>query len=89
VAGVQDHDLVAEEPGGLRPPVSDQGLGRGQLQFELVVQELPDTSLDLLGLLPGAGEAQQPVVSLCRAPDYAASRAGLQVSGVTGCARAA
>ena len=28
---------VAEEPGGLRPPVGDQGLGRGQLQFELVV----------------------------------------------------
>jgi hypothetical protein len=28
---------VAEDPGGLRPPVGDQGLGRGQLQFELVV----------------------------------------------------
>ena len=28
VVGVQDHDLVAEEPGGLRPPVSDQCLGR-------------------------------------------------------------
>ena len=26
---VQDHDLVAEEPGGLCPPVSDQGLGFG------------------------------------------------------------
>jgi hypothetical protein len=71
VVGVQDHDLIAEEPGGLRPPVGDQGLGRGQFQFELVVQELPDASLDLLGLLPGAGEAQQPVIGLCRVPDYA------------------
>jgi hypothetical protein len=26
VVGVQDHDLVAQEPGGLRPPVRDQGL---------------------------------------------------------------
>jgi hypothetical protein len=66
VVGVQDHDLVAEEPGGLRPPVRDQDLGRRQLQFELVVQELPDPRLDLLGLLPGAGEAQQPVIGLCR-----------------------
>jgi hypothetical protein len=71
VVGVQDHNLIAEEPGGLRPPVGDQGLGRGQFQFELVVQELPDASFDLLGFLPGAGEAQQPVVGLCRGPDYA------------------
>ena len=28
---------VAEETGSLRPPVGDQGLGGGQLQFELVV----------------------------------------------------
>ena len=28
VVGVQNHDLIAEEPGGLRPPVGDQGLGR-------------------------------------------------------------
>jgi hypothetical protein len=70
VVGVQNHHLVAEEPGGLRPPVGDQGLGRGQLQFELVVQERPDLGLDLLGLLPGAGEAQQPVVRLCRCRGY-------------------
>lgn len=28
VVGVQHHDLIAEEAGGLRPPVGDQGLGR-------------------------------------------------------------
>jgi hypothetical protein len=40
VVGVQGHDLVAEEPGGLSPPVRDQGLGRGQCQLELLVQVL-------------------------------------------------
>ena len=56
MVGVQHHNFIAEEPGGLRPPVGDQGLGRGQFQFELIVQELPDTSLDLLGFLPGPGK---------------------------------
>jgi hypothetical protein len=28
VVGVQHHNLVAEKPGGLCPPVRDQGLGR-------------------------------------------------------------
>jgi hypothetical protein len=72
VVGVQYHDLVAEEPGGLCPPVSDQGLGRRQIQSELVMQELPDLGLDQLRFLSGAGEAEQPVVRLCRLPDYAA-----------------
>jgi len=62
VIGVQDHDLIAEEPGSLRPPVSDQGLGCGQFQLELIMQELPDAGLDLLGFPPGTGETQQPVV---------------------------
>jgi hypothetical protein len=53
VVGVHHHHLVAEEPGGLRPPVGDQGLGRGQLQLELLAQEPPGLVLDLLGLLPG------------------------------------
>jgi hypothetical protein len=64
VVGVQYHDLVAEKPGGLRPPVGDQGLGRRQLLLELIVQELSDPSLDLLGLLPGSSEAQQPVIGI-------------------------
>ena len=28
VVGVQHHDLIAKEPGGVCPPVGDQGLGR-------------------------------------------------------------
>jgi hypothetical protein len=68
VVGVQGHDLVAEEPGGLGPPVRDQGLGRRQLQLEVLVQELADLGLDLFGFLPGTGEAEQPVVGLCRGP---------------------
>jgi len=48
VVGVEDHDLVAEKPGGLRSPVRDQSLGLGQLQLELVTQEPSDLDFDLL-----------------------------------------
>jgi hypothetical protein len=42
----------------------DQGLGRRQLQVELITQELADLSLDLFGFPPGTGEAQQPVIGI-------------------------
>jgi hypothetical protein len=42
----------------------DQGLGRGQLQLEVLTQEPPHRILDLLGLPPGTSEAQQPVVGV-------------------------
>lgn len=64
VVGLQHRDLVAEEPGRSCPAVCDQGLGRGQLQLEVLVQEPPHHVLDLLGLPPGASEAQQPVVGV-------------------------
>lgn len=87
VVGVTDHHLVAEESGGVCPPVGDQGLGRRKFQVEMIAQELADTSLDLFGLLPGACEAEQPIVGLCRPPDYVdcggerAGQQGLSVSG--------
>ncbi|MFD7057630.1 hypothetical protein ACFWDX_59225, partial [Streptomyces mirabilis] len=68
---VQDHDLVAEEPGGTRPPVRNQGLVLGQFQVELVVQEPADVGLDLLGFPLRSGEPDQPIVRLCRSGGYA------------------
>lgn len=38
------------------------------------MQELLDPRLDLLGLVFGPGEAEQPVVALCRASGYADRR---------------
>ncbi|WP_208974350.1 hypothetical protein [Streptomyces malaysiensis] len=69
-----NHDLVAEEVGGTRPPVRDQGLARGEFQLQLVTQEPADVFLDFLGFPLGASEAQQPIVRLCRVPGYADCR---------------
>jgi hypothetical protein len=55
--GVHHHYLVADEPGGLCPPVGDQGLGRGQFQLELLAQKPPDLVLDFPGFLPGPVKA--------------------------------
>ena len=44
--------------------MGDQGLRLGQLQLELVAQELADPTLDLLGLLPGPDEPEQEVVGV-------------------------
>src|SRR5512143_236821 len=52
-------DVVAEESRVLRSRMGDQGLRLGQLQPELVVQELADPPLDRLGLLPWPDEPQQ------------------------------
>jgi hypothetical protein len=69
--GVLGLDLVAEEARRLAGGVRDQRLGLRQLQPEFLVQERRDLRLDVLGLAPGACEPQQPVVGLCRGPDYA------------------
>src|SRR2546430_15334258 len=36
----------------------------GQLQLELIVEELAALGLDLFGFLPGAGDPEQPVVGV-------------------------
>src|SRR3954453_4268295 len=64
VVGLQHRDLVAEEPGRSCPAVCDLGLGGGQLQLEVLMQEPPHRILDLLGLPSGTSEAQQPVVGV-------------------------
>ncbi|MGH8898361.1 MAG: hypothetical protein ACRDZ4_15410 [Egibacteraceae bacterium] len=68
---VKDHEVVAEELRGLGPRVSDQRLRLRQLQLETIAQETADLGLDLLGLPPWAGQPEQPVIGLCRVPDYA------------------
>jgi hypothetical protein len=45
--------------------VGDQGLGLGELQLELITQELTDLRLDLLCLAPGTGEPEEKIVALC------------------------
>jgi hypothetical protein len=61
-------DLVAEEVRRLAGGVGDQGLGLGQLQFELVAQERPDPGLDLLSFALGTGEPEQEVVAVPHIP---------------------
>jgi hypothetical protein len=51
-------------------------LARGQLQLELLAQELADLVLDLLGLLPGAGEAEHPVIGVAAVPQPPVARIG-------------
>jgi hypothetical protein len=92
--GVLGLDLVAEEARRLAGGVRDQGLGRRQLQLQLIAQELRYLRLDFLGLVPRACEPQEPVVGLCRPRDYAdleGERPGRQVVhcsriGITRCA---
>jgi hypothetical protein len=69
--------------------MSDQGLRRGQFEPEIIAQEPPNRLLDLLGLPAGAGEAEQPIVGLCRAPGYAAWCGLLLVRPVSGVVNAA
>src|SRR5690242_20837101 len=52
-------DVVAEESRVPRSRVGDQGLRLGELQLELVMQELTDPTLDLFGLLAGPDEPEQ------------------------------
>src|SRR5262249_58620736 len=59
-----DADAVAEESRVPRSRVGDQGLRLGQLQLELVAQELTDPTLDLLGLLARPDESEQEVVGV-------------------------
>lgn len=71
---VEDGDLVAEEAGGLCPPVGDQRLCLRELQLEFIPQELAELALDLLGFASWPGEPEQEVIGLCRGSDYAESR---------------
>jgi len=64
-------DLIAEESRCLAGGVRDQGLGRRQLQAQLIAQERRYLLLDFLCLVLRACEPQQPVIGLCRSLDYA------------------
>jgi hypothetical protein len=77
VVGVLSGDLVAEEPGPLAAGTGDERLFLGQLQLELVMEELGEAALYLLGLGLRPGKAEQGVVGLCRGPDYAEEGLGL------------
>src|SRR5437016_12131080 len=59
VVAVEDGNLVAEEAGGLCPPVGDQRLFLREFQLELLVQELPELRLDLLGLASWTGRSEE------------------------------
>jgi hypothetical protein len=45
---VVHHNVIAEKVRRLGAGVGDQGLGFGELQFEMLAQELSDSGLDLL-----------------------------------------
>ena len=66
VVAVEDGDLVAEETSGLCPPVGDQRLRLRELQLELLLQELAELALDLLGLASWPDEPEQEVVGISR-----------------------
>jgi hypothetical protein len=51
-------NLVAEEARSLGASVRDQRLLGGEFQLEVIAQECTELACDLLGLVPGAIEAQ-------------------------------
>jgi hypothetical protein len=71
LVGVLGGDLVAEEPRRIGAGMGDQRLCLGQLQLEVIVQELGEATLDLLGFGLRSGEPEQDIVGLCRVPSYA------------------
>jgi len=63
---LQDHEVIAKEPRGVRPRVGDQGLGVGEFKFEVIAQEHPDRLLDLLGFAAWPAKPKQPIVRLAQ-----------------------
>ena len=59
-----DGDLVAEEPRRAGAGVGDQRLGLGQLQLEVILQELGEATFDLLGFGLRSGEPEQDVIGI-------------------------
>ena len=57
-------DPISEEACLFRGGMRDQGLFRGQFEFEMIAQECPESSLDFLGLIPWASEAEQEVIGV-------------------------
>jgi hypothetical protein len=55
---VLDGDLVAEEPGRACAGVGDQGLVPRQFQLEVVMEELGEAGLDVLGFGFRPGEPE-------------------------------
>jgi hypothetical protein len=72
-------DLVAEEPRRTGAGVGDQRLGLGQLQLEVLLQELSEATFDLLGFGLRSGEPEQDVIGLCRVSGYAERTLGSPV----------
>jgi hypothetical protein len=68
---VCDGDVVAEEPRRVGAGVGDQRLGLGQLELEVIAQELGEATLDLFGSGLRSGEPEQDVIGLCRVASYA------------------
>ena len=66
VVGVLGGDLIAEEPRRAGAGVGDQRLRFGQLQLEVIAQELSEAMLDLLGLCLRSGEPEQDVIGVSR-----------------------
>jgi hypothetical protein len=68
---VCDGDVVAEEPRRVAAGVGDRRLGLGQLQVEVIAQELSEATFDFLGFGLRSGEPEQDVIGLCRVACYA------------------
>src|ERR1700745_3656079 len=86
--GVLGLDLVAEEARRLAGGVRDQGLGRRQLQTQLITQERRYLLLDFLGLASGACESQQPVVGIADIAQPPVARVGGVLAGGLAAAQA-
>ena len=62
LVGVLGGDLVAKEPRRAGAGVGDQRLGLGQLQLEILLQELSEATFDLLGFVLRSSEPEQDVI---------------------------
>ena len=67
-------DLVAEEPRRAGAGVGDQRLCLGQLQLELLLQELGEATFDLLGFGLRSGEPEQDVIGVSDVPQPPVAR---------------
>jgi hypothetical protein len=71
---VLGRDLVAEEPRRTGAGVGDQRLVLGQLQLEILSQELAEATFDLLGFGLRPGEPEQDVVGVSHVPQPPVAR---------------
>src|SRR6266568_3609277 len=69
--GIGSHraDLVPEKPGRVTGSMGEQGLCFGQLQLELIAQELPELILDGLRFVSRPYKAKQKIVRVAHVPE--------------------